>query len=387
MTYTTSAGHLNDLISALHEPASNISGRAGARRILNQIADRGWAHLGTIEDALMAMDHRLKAYGAGDVKLLAKMLSLPWRVVADRPRRSSAEVALFSAMSATDVAQLLIQIEAMGFTVDPEPLVSRLKFAIETSPVLTDSELSILWHNKTRHRTAPLSIRPTSLSGAYPDTGRLKLGNNYRAQWWLDEAGNVALLTINAPKHRRRPDPVSVICPDCGAEYDRGNPDSTYAHRKEHRRRVKYMQPVPSIRLLQARNVDTDAAWVTSKSPAWKHNEMYERALAFKREFHYDFTQWGSHGRDDDPNARGFLFSNEAGAITGACAFRLRINDECSRWGLQWVWIAPQYRRDGYLTRQWKIFRSKFGDFTVEAPVSPAMAAFLAKEGDAHLIA
>ena len=61
---------------------------------------------------------------------------------------------------------------------------------------------------------------------------------------------------------------------------------------------------------------------------------MYARALQFKREFHYDFAQWGDPEKDF--KAHGFLFNDDTGvfghgAIVGACAFRWR--EPCARLG------------------------------------------------------
>jgi hypothetical protein len=111
---------------------------------------------------------------------------------------------------------------------------------------------------------------------------------------------------------------------------------------------------------------------------------MYLRAGAFRREFHYDFIQWGDP--EDDPDAQGFLFANEAGSILGACAFRRREHDGKSWWGLQWIWICPLARRKGMLTERWLEFRKRFGDFRVEGPVSPAMEHFVVKQGDVALL-
>ncbi|WP_432328002.1 hypothetical protein ACRQ5D_33875 [Mucilaginibacter sp. P25] len=129
------------------------------------------------------------------------------------------------------------------------------------------------------------------------------------------------------------------------------------------------------------------AELATCDSPQWKHTEMYNRALAFKRELHYEFTQWKSKDDVEDPDVHGYLFTHGDGAIVGACAFRNRTcNPGEIRWGLQWIWICPRERRNGYLARRWKAFREKFSSFIVEAPVSEEMKAFLRKHGDDDLM-
>jgi hypothetical protein len=132
---------------------------------------------------------------------------------------------------------------------------------------------------------------------------------------------------------------------------------------------------------------NTDAELVTTHSAVWKHREIFHRAQAFRREFGYDFPQWESPTGDNDTNVHGFLFTNDSGAIVGACAFRQRTTDTGqSFWGLQWVWICPKARRTGVLIGRWSMFRKRFGDFFIEAPVSETMQKFLAKVGDTALM-
>lgn len=110
---------------------------------------------------------------------------------------------------------------------------------------------------------------------------------------------------------------------------------------------------------------------------------MYMLARNFKREFEFSGVQWGHDGREDDENARGFLFvDNGADAVyaVGATCFRWRHwTDHAPGWAMQWVWLHPFARRQGLLTGAWPFFRQEFGDFFVEPPVSPAMKAFVAK--------
>lgn len=111
------------------------------------------------------------------------------------------------------------------------------------------------------------------------------------------------------------------------------------------------------------------------------HRAVYERALRFKRDFGYDFVQWaiGRDGKNRDPRSHGYLFAGDVdGAIGGACGFW---REDDGGWRLMWVWVTPKMRRQGLLERRWQIFLDRYGDFTVEAPYSAAMHAFLLKKG------
>lgn len=48
-------------------------------------------------------------------------------------------------------------------------------------------------------------------------------------------------------------------------------------------------------------------------------------------------------------------------------------------WVLGWVYVVPSMRRQGVLSRHWPTFRKTFGEFLIDPPVSPAMAAFAHK--------
>lgn len=383
MAFETTKEHFDQLIHALREERSpRARGSSTAIRILQEIAAKGWAMKHEIEDLLMAMDRRLDCYGAGEPDRLLAMFNLRWGDVAYRPRRLARDVMIFEALPAADCASLLIQLEELGFLVDPAPLTSELLPSLGKRRLLSSAELSVFWYSRTRGRNPPSRVKPHGAQHGMRPLQSWKTSEGYRVELHGDESGNIVLLEVHAPRFRRRPEPVETVCPDCGLTYRRGDPESSECHRREHRKRMRYLNPQPDVRILEARQSDPDPELVTSLSPPWKHREMYDRAYAFKREFRYDFVQWQSRKGDDDRQAHGYLITDDAGAIVGACTFRWRE----SRWGLQWVWISPLHRRQGHLGRRWQDFRKRFGDFQVESPVSEAMRAFLARKGDSDLI-
>jgi hypothetical protein len=132
---------------------------------------------------------------------------------------------------------------------------------------------------------------------------------------------------------------------------------------------------------------------VTSRSPRALGKAVYRLAQFFRREFRYDFVQYGYEGRDADPTHRAFLWPHpEAGwcgdafevPLVGACCFRWRDDwpGVAPGHALQWVWFHPYHRRQGLLSEAWPAFREQFGNFVTEPPLSAAMKAFLAKRGE-----
>lgn len=384
MAFRTSAEQLQALVDALRQPAPPAGLSALAAQQMRQIAVQGWASRSTIEDLLLAMDRRLDLCCVDAPKMFTAMFDLPWRNVTYRPSRLAVDTVLHQALSAADLAQLLMHLEACGFMVDPSPLVDALTSGVRTLPVLDTSQLSVLWFERWRHKGAALTIR--AMGGAAPTKleWHATTSKGYRTQTGYCAQGNLVQLEVHAPKHRRRQEPVETCCPDCGWTWFRGDPESSAIHRRQHKARMLYLDPQPHARLMKAQEQGLDMSWVTTTSPAWQHREMYDRALAFKRELHYSFVQWGSPSGDDDPDVHGFFFVDERQAIVGSCAFRIRRNDAMQWWALQWIWISPKHRRNGHLSRHWDSFKKRFGHFEVESPVSDAMTAFLAKHGDSH---
>ncbi|WP_143291547.1 hypothetical protein [Burkholderia pseudomallei] len=388
MSFKTTPEHLSSLVEALRQKEPVRPMHADVEEALRRFALNGCALRYEVEDVLVAMDSRLGLYGgAGNVEALAAMFDIRLQNVARRPAKHSSGVVFYPALLVADLAYLLINLEAIGFRVIPELLVDLLLPAIKSAKFLSHAELSIFWYQQTRHRGPPLTISLASARGDQPtDVIEWKPIDGYRLRVWFSSENIPVRLISNSPKYRRRPESVRVECLECGQIYYRGDPESSAAHRGEHRSRMWYLDPRPHPRLRGTERAHPYSIPVDASSPKWMHREMYDRASAFRREFGYDFIQWGSSTGCDDPDAQGFLFCDAAGAIVGACAFWLSRDTEESRWALKWVWICPRHRRDGHLSFHWNSFRTRFGDFHVESPVSEAMRAFLAKCGDLALM-
>lgn len=129
---------------------------------------------------------------------------------------------------------------------------------------------------------------------------------------------------------------------------------------------------------------------VTVSSPKKYRRAVFKIAQFFKREFHYDFTQYGHDGNDDDEKHVAFLWIHPAGhdmpdfhiPCVGATCFRWREwTDYPHEWAMQWIWFHPFFRRQGLLTAQWPHFKKEFGEFLCEPPISDAAQNFLNNNG------
>ena len=293
----------------------------------------------------------------------------------------------YQGISAEDLACLLMNIERVGYSIEPLPLVTQLLPKLAGKPFVTSSERGILQYEKSRHKMDSIHfyVKADEI-GQRRNTEKFKTTTGYKAEVVWNENDEPVQLIIKAPKYRSKPAPKLTKCNVCGFKWYRGDREESTAHQEEHTRRMKYLDPKPYRRLSKANQDQDGLVLVTSNSSRWRHGVIYLRALAFKREFKYDFVQWESPEGNPDPSARGYLFMNPDNIVVGACAFRQCEYKGKAIWSLQWIWITRRYRRSGVLTRHWKTLRQRYGDFHLEQPVSDAMVAFLEKNGDKKLL-
>ena len=181
-------------------------------------------------------------------------------------------------------------------------------------------------------------------------------------------------LTVQGPRWRR-PNHIEMTCAMCGTDYTKGDLESALNHRRRHAEVMRLLKPRPSKSMAERLAGGPRGERVDVKAPLWMHCEMEKRALRFKREFGYDFTQWpGVSTRARlNPNFVGYLFADGDGAIDGACSFAC----EDGNWRLDWAWIRPERRRHGMLAARWPHFLAEFGDFWIEHPISDDMRGFI----------
>jgi len=373
-----------ELISSLYEAIlAPVRSRPSSmsKTIWAEIAREGWAQSWLMEDLILATDPRLQSV---DIEDLGRALERYPVSTCQAPNKSTHGVSLITAWAAIDAASLLIFLHEFGFEVDPSPLVALLKPTIPKKGYISEAALDLLWFDKRRGKLRT-SVRADDAVGqpirSFADHD-LATGHKVTAN--LGDDGRPLELTVTGPKFRRRPEPRKMICVDCGVEWYRGDPDSSASHRREHKKRMRALDPQPLPQMLE-HMAAADHEHVTWLSPEWAQEEVHRRAVAFKREFGYDFVQWSKNERD--PRAQALLFTLPDGRIAGACAFRWREYEEAPHgYGLQWIWIAPRFRRLGILRSRWCQLRARFGEFVIEGPVSNAMHAFATAMGDGHLI-
>ena len=371
-----SAELLEAIVQALETPARTRSPSA-ASSLLARVVKEGFFATWRFEDYLLLTDPRLVEHVDSEhLEALSAAAGAPLRDTVQRPNARSLGVVYTPAWAADDAASFLILLESLGFEIDPSPLVTALLPRLPKRGVITSSQLDVFWYARTR-RKAKVSLWAEPRV-AHCDVRERVLPNGYKVETWVTKDGAPTHCAVTGPGFRNRKSPVKSVCSDCGLTWYRGDPDSSASHRKDHRKRMVYLDPAPDSNMVAAMAAEADPERVTSRSPRWKQDALDERALLFRQETHYSFVGWGAQ-YEGDQTARGFLMTRADGTIVGCVVFRWReYSNAPAAWALQWVWVCPTARRTAVLRSRWAAFRAEFGDFRVEGPVSADMQAFLA---------
>ena len=141
----------------------------------------------------------------------------------------------------------------------------------------------------------------------------------------------------------------------------------------------------PKLTTLESSDIPT----LVTKSSPWTHRKAVEKlARCFRRELKFDFVPFlAKYGQSaDDPTYEAYLFhetqfnllyeDRDTEIVCGGAACFVNRNEG---WVLKWVWFHPYFRGRGLLWKSWTNFRSRYGDFEIERPLSPAMEKFLRK--------
>jgi hypothetical protein len=378
MGYSVTPEQLVDLVGVLRRPAGPEHDLSDWwRRILRD----GWITRTSLGDFIYEADRR---FGFSELRAddFAAWLGLGLRPAFAPPASRfddwSAEVGLCAA----DAAAVLIFLERLGVTIDPSPLCAQLRPQIASKPLITVSERAVLFHHQERKRGPPVTISAEIADWQGFQTQVLPLAAGYRGELATNVQAAPLWITVKAPLHRPRPEPVPTTCETCGLGYMRGRPSDDREHRRAHRRWLAIHEPKPHRQFLQARERDAlNAPWVDYGAAKWKRQLVADRALIFKRELGMTFLQW-SMDRDANAGRIAYLFTDAAGRVVGTACFIPQRQEP--HWRLTWVWITPSARRSGLLAAAWPRFLQQLGVFDVEPPLSEAMAGFLAKHAPAQ---
>ncbi|MBF8765826.1 GNAT family N-acetyltransferase [Pseudomonas putida] len=384
MATNVSSETLTKLCEILVEERKASPRGEGLTRFEREVLKEGVAKNLDIGDYLITTETRALAI----IEYIFEDLLMPFGIaqqsVGRRPVDPEDDITLTQALTAFDATALIIGLERLGLQVDPSRLVRELTKALEGREVLTSNELEIVLydHYAGRRRTvlnaAQGPIHPMWTETTHQD----EAGYRFTMKW---DGDVVVWLEVLGPRYRKPEPQEHTVCEYCGHSYYTNNSQETRIHSEVHSRKKQMIDPQPDEQFAERlTNLGRAGELVDQDSPFWMHGAVCDRAFEFKREFKYDFVKWdGSSTRRAGEDWQGWLFAAyDMGTIAGACGFMRRDGAvEGPEWSLQWIWVAPKYRRAGLLEARWPSFLQAYGDFDIERPLSPAMQAFVRKHG------
>lgn len=366
----------------LQNPVQTSTTNHHAKNIANRSFDVGWMFRHDLEDMLIYQDDRLAGYGINIVSI-AESLGIHWEPICYRPSRKSHGKKDIEATRFEEAALLMILLERMGFQVNPSVLVDLFlpKVQDKSKKLLSGAELQILWYHETKGKTAPLTLRVEDYD-VEEVVKTIITPSKYKIILSGTNEENPETIEFKSPRYRSNPYYGREKCTECGIEWRRGDPDSSYQHRKAHKAIMYFHNPYPLKEMVNEILENKDAELVDVYSPIWKLKEIYGRAKEFRKEMKFDFIQWMKPGHFNNTSQVGYLFVKEDCTIVGACSFVKKSKNAVHYWTLDWVWINPKERRMGHLKKRWQHFKEKFGDFHISYPISDSMSAFVKNQGD-----
>ena len=169
-------------------------------------------------------------------------------------------------------------------------------------------------------------------------------------------------------------DGMKGTCPVCGLNYVPDIEEDRRRHRNFHREVVTTFDPRPNASLKRRRaTIGEDFLLVNWGDPKWLHRRLYLIARMLMRENGYDFPMWNESGSE----SRGFLIVDLEGRALGGFA----VGHDRRSMTLRWIWIAPPYRRQGWMRRSWEMLTDRFPGIMPEPPFSPAAEQYFVKIG------
>jgi hypothetical protein len=288
-------------------------------------------------------------------------------------------------LTAIDAVGLLIELEHLGIQVHPEKLVEKLAPKLKKKRLLTGNELLVVLYE--HYRTKRQVILQADMEATDSEISMTHHTDANGYQFTMTWAGADAVrLQVQGPDYVE-PEPQELVtCDYCHHRYLTNNPVDARIHASEHEWAQQLFDPLPDAQFAERLAANVQAELVDASSPLWMHEAVLQRARAFRREFSYDFVQWdGSAQRAAPEGCHGYLFAGDAaGTIAGACGFLVEKSGQyAGQWSLHWIWLAPKFRRQGFLKARWNDFLNRYGDFYIEAPLSEAMQGFVRKHGSA----
>ncbi|MGN6820145.1 MAG: hypothetical protein ACTHJR_15885 [Sphingomonas sp.] len=202
MEIEVSAETISQIWQQLNSP--HQAGRSDGRRTAHkQIVQDGWAINIDIQDVVWETDDRAdQLFRHHDAfECLLEPFKLRFESRLKGPFANSDTLYGHNAMRIAEVAAYIMEIERLGFSVDPTPIVEAIRPALLKEKYLTNHEVSVVRYQKERHRCEGIILR--SKLGNPTDVETVTTHSGYKATAVLNEEGKATVLRVTAPKSRK----------------------------------------------------------------------------------------------------------------------------------------------------------------------------------------
>lgn len=185
-------------LNAPHSPGR----RDGKRTAHLDVLKEGWGASHDIQDILYETDTRADVLVRhnDDFACLLAPYNLHFESRYRGPFAIVKEVWGHRAMRAVDVAMYVMEVERLGFSVNAEPLVSALRPQLIRQKYATNSELSVLWYARQRHRCEPIILR--AAVGVPDSSATVITHSGYKATAMMQN-GKAVVLRVDAARSRK----------------------------------------------------------------------------------------------------------------------------------------------------------------------------------------
>lgn len=175
--------------------------RRQAGGILKAAARDGWVGMIKAETVLIASEFGMPT---GDLRTTLKLFGVTPQPVYRRPGARVTGLSGSDRIAVADFADVLMQVERLGFDTDPATLCEALRPSLQAKAFLTNAEVSVYWHDRERHRCEPVMIGtgPNLIIGR--DVTTLHTVTGYRVDLYQGSDSQPTDLVATAPRWRPR---------------------------------------------------------------------------------------------------------------------------------------------------------------------------------------
>ncbi len=205
MIHYVDSAFANALWTALTEKSTVHIKPRDAGIVAQSLAD-GWMRLEDLEYFIRDRDYRLTAafYKLERPNFIAGFGYFPTEIyrrenMSLRPLFAGSSGA---ALRIADAASLLIDLEAIGFNIDPSPIVDAIVPSLAQKGILTDQEVSVLWYRKQPATHHCFQVRSPKHAAEGAERKSLKLATGHKVEGHLWGDGSVHWFAVAPPKRR-----------------------------------------------------------------------------------------------------------------------------------------------------------------------------------------